>query len=83
MRDGVALELLVHGAPFAPPCCAERAVPDLVRRMHTWTERTGGRLVISGHSQGSVLSAAAVWQLPAGSRGRVALLTCGSPLELF
>ncbi|MCM2390718.1 hypothetical protein [Streptomyces albipurpureus] len=67
--------------PFAPPCYAERAVPDLTWRMCTWTERTGGRLVISGHSQGSVLAAAAVWQLPAKTRGQVALLTYGSPLE--
>lgn len=67
--------------PFAPPCYAERAVPDLTWRMVTWTRRTGGRLVISGHSQGSVLAAAAAWQLPAAVRGRVALLTYGSPLE--
>ncbi|MER6914459.1 hypothetical protein ABT354_22540 [Streptomyces sp. NPDC000594] len=67
--------------PFAPPCYAERAVPDLTWRVATWTARTGGRLVISGHSQGSVLAASAVWQLPAATRGRVALLTYGSPLE--
>ncbi|MGH3312196.1 MAG: hypothetical protein ACRDP3_16675 [Streptomyces sp.] len=67
--------------PFAPPCYAERAVPDLAWRMSTWTERTGGRLVISGHSQGSVLAAAAVWHLDPGTRRHVALLTYGSPLE--
>ncbi|MFI1016907.1 hypothetical protein [Streptomyces sp. NPDC020965] len=67
--------------PFAPPCYAERAVPDLTWRMCVWTEQTGGRLVISGHSQGSVLAAAAVWQLPTATRERVALLTYGSPLE--
>ncbi|MFD7441614.1 hypothetical protein [Streptomyces sp. NPDC059909] len=67
--------------PFAPPCYAERAVPDLTWRMASWTGSTGGRLVISGHSQGSVLAAAAVWQLPPGTRHRVALLTYGSPLE--
>lgn len=67
--------------PFAPPCYAERAVPDLTWRMATWTEETGGRLVISGHSQGSVLAAAAAWQLKPSVRGRVALLTYGSPLE--
>lgn len=67
--------------PFAPPCYAERAVPDLTWRMCTWTEHTGGRLVISGHSQGSVLAAAAVWQLPPRTRSQVALLTYGSPLE--
>lgn len=67
--------------PFAPPCYAERAVPDLTWRMETWTRRHGGRLVISGHSQGSVLAAAAVWQVDHRTRGRVALLTYGSPLE--
>ncbi|MFD6531651.1 hypothetical protein [Streptomyces sp. NPDC060184] len=67
--------------PFAPPCYAERAVPDLASRMSAWTARTGGRLVISGHSQGSVLAASAVWQLPAVTRRRVALLTYGSPVE--
>ncbi|MFC5660522.1 hypothetical protein [Streptomyces nogalater] len=66
--------------PFAPPCYAERAVPDLTWRMVTWTRRTGGRLVLSGHSQGSVLAAAAAWQLPPSVRARVALLTYGSPL---
>ncbi|WP_046729376.1 hypothetical protein [Streptomyces humi] len=67
--------------PFAPPCYAERAVPDLTWRMDTWTRRTGGRLVLSGHSQGSVLAAAAAWQLTPPVRARVALLTYGSPLE--
>ncbi|MGA4843528.1 hypothetical protein [Streptomyces sp. G45] len=67
--------------PFAPPCYAERAVPDLTWRMHTWTRATGGRLVLSGHSQGSVLAAAAAWQLLPSVRKRVALLTYGSPLE--
>ncbi len=67
--------------PFAPPCYAERAVPDLTWRMATWTHATGGRLVLSGHSQGSVLAAAAAWQLKPSVRKRVALLTYGSPLE--
>ncbi|MDK1474739.1 hypothetical protein QNO07_15130 [Streptomyces sp. 549] len=67
--------------PFAPPCYAERAVPDLSWRISSWTELTGGRLVLSGHSQGSVLAAAAVWQLDPVTRNRVALLTYGSPLE--
>jgi hypothetical protein len=67
--------------PFAPPCYAERAVPDLTWRMATWTGSAGRELVLSGHSQGSVLAAAAVWQLDAETRGRVALLTYGSPLE--
>ncbi|MBK3590315.1 hypothetical protein JHN49_44475, partial [Streptomyces sp. MBT57] len=37
--------------------------------------------IISGHSQGSVLAAAAVWQLPDAARRRVGLLTYGSPVE--
>ncbi|WP_369255805.1 hypothetical protein [Streptomyces sp. R35] len=67
--------------PFAPPCYAERAVPDLTWRMVTWIRANGGRLVLSGHSQGSVLAAAAAWQLKPSVRKRVALLTYGSPLE--
>ncbi|MFJ1594130.1 hypothetical protein ACIOD0_28365 [Kitasatospora albolonga] len=67
--------------PFAPPCYAERAVPDLASRMCAWTATTQGRLIISGHSQGSVLAAAAVWQLPDTARRRVGLLTYGSPIE--
>lgn len=67
--------------PFAPPCYAERAVPDLASRMCAWTATTRGRLIISGHSQGSVLAAAAVWQLPDTARRRVGLLTYGSPIE--
>ncbi|MFG3258768.1 hypothetical protein [Streptomyces sp. NPDC048172] len=69
--------------PFAPPCYAERAVPDLAWRMATWSHRMGprGRLLVSGHSQGSVLAVAALLQLDARTRSRVALLTYGSPLE--
>ncbi|GAA2621396.1 hypothetical protein GCM10009863_39320 [Streptomyces axinellae] len=68
--------------PFAPPCYAERAVPDLAWRMAMWTdEQPGRRLVISGHSQGSVLAAAAVWQLDPRTRRQIGLLTYGSPLE--
>ncbi len=63
------------------PATPSGAVPDLTWRMQTWTARIGGRLVISCHSQGSVLAAAAVWQLDRCTRGRVALLTYGSPLE--
>jgi hypothetical protein len=68
--------------PFAPPCYAERAVPDLTWRMTTWTEEhPQGRIILSGHSQGTVLAAAAAWQLDAATRDRIALLTYGSPLE--
>lgn len=63
--------------PFAPPSYGEAAVPQLGRRLATLTER--GRVVISAHSQGSVLAAAT---LAGGSEATgVALLTHGSPLN--
>lgn len=68
--------------PFAPPCYAERAVPDLAWRAAMWTdEKPDRRMVISGHSQGSVLAAAAIWQLDPLTRRQVGLLTYGCPLE--
>ena len=69
--------------PFAPPCYAERAVPDLTWRVRTLLDEAGpeGRVVVSGHSQGSVLTAAALFQLGHGARRQVTFLTYGSPLE--
>ncbi|MFJ8689710.1 hypothetical protein [Micromonospora wenchangensis] len=64
--------------PFAPPCYAARAVPELTRRVSALAAR--GPVVISGHSHGSVLAAATVLQLPPDALPRVALLTHGSPL---
>lgn len=66
--------------PFGPPCLAERAVPDLQWRMLSWMHQTGGRVLLSGHGQGSVLAAAAVFQLEPTYRSRVALHSYGSPL---
>ncbi|MGN9809130.1 hypothetical protein ACTMSW_07210 [Micromonospora sp. BQ11] len=66
--------------PFAPPCYAERAVPELSRRI-TWLVGQGHRVVLAGHSHGSVLLAATVLQLPPEVSQRVALLTYGSPLR--
>ncbi|MDG4792289.1 hypothetical protein [Micromonospora sp. WMMD1082] len=65
--------------PFAPPCYAERAVPELAKRI-TALARRGG-VILSGHSHGSVLAAATLLQLPAEVLPRVALLTHGSPLH--
>ncbi|MFY7065352.1 hypothetical protein ACOQFV_05780 [Nocardiopsis changdeensis] len=66
--------------PLAPPSYAERAVPQLVARVARMA-REGTAVVLSGHSQGSVLAAATVWQLPDDCLGRVALITHGSPLD--
>lgn len=66
--------------PFAPPCYAERAVPELSRRI-TYLAESGVGVLLAGHSHGSVLLAATVLQLPAHVSDRVALLTYGSPLR--
>ncbi|MGC5321200.1 hypothetical protein ACPXB5_20955 [Micromonospora arida] len=65
--------------PFAPPCYAARAVPELAKRVTGLTAR--GPVVISGHSQGSVLAAATILHLPPAVLTRVSLLTYGSPLR--
>ncbi|BEL03263.1 hypothetical protein Q0Z83_014540 [Actinoplanes sichuanensis] len=62
--------------PFAPPCYAERAVPDLQRRIR-WLRDNGNQVVLVGHSQGSVLAATALAQQPDTD---TVLITFGSPL---
>jgi hypothetical protein len=57
--------------PFAAPCYAERAVPDLVTRIHWYTSaRDDGPcpVVLAAHSQGTVISAATILQLEAIDR---------------
>ncbi|WP_238434040.1 hypothetical protein [Micromonospora tarensis] len=66
--------------PFAPPCYAERAVPELAKRVCYLVEQGHG-VLLAGHSHGSVLLAATVLQLPTRVTDRVALLTYGSPLN--
>ncbi|MGW5670189.1 hypothetical protein, partial [Micromonospora sp. NPDC003776] len=66
--------------PFAPPCYAERAVPELSRRIAYLTGQGHG-VLLTGHSHGSILLAAAVLQLPPQTVDRVALLTYGSPMR--
>ncbi|WP_030490544.1 hypothetical protein [Micromonospora chokoriensis] len=66
--------------PFAPPCYAERAVPELAKRISYLVDQGQG-VLLAGHSHGSVLLAATVLQLPTRITDRVALLTYGSPLS--
>lgn len=70
--------------PLAPPCYAERSVPDLLTRV-CWLGRGDpgqSGVVLAGHSQGSVLAAATVLQLTDDEvLPRLALLTYGSPLS--
>jgi len=67
--------------PLSPPCYTERAIPDLQRRMW-WLHDNGGRVVLVGHSQGAVLTTAALLQpdcRPVGG-DQPALVTFGSPV---
>lgn len=68
--------------PFAPPCYAERALPELVQRITFLVDR-GNVVLLAGHSHGSVLLTATVLQLPSRVLDRIALLTYGSPLRRF
>jgi len=67
--------------PFAPPCYAERAVPELQWRL--WhLQCQDAKIVIAAHSQGSVIAAAALLQQPHRKPGSdVGLLTFGCPLD--
>jgi hypothetical protein len=72
--------------PLTPACSAERAVPQLADRIAALTRQESDSLVLSAHSQGSILGAAAILRLqqdPVHSDRlpRVALLTYGSPLR--
>jgi hypothetical protein len=72
--------------PLTPPCSAQRAVPQLADRIAALTKGPADALVLSAHSQGSVLAAAAALQLGhdkgrPGALERMSLLTYGSPLR--
>ena len=78
-----------HAHPLAPPCYAERAVPELGSRIAELTNgdprSTDPRdhtspVVVSAHSQGSVIAVAALLR-QGQAVGRVALVTYGSPLD--
>lgn len=68
--------------PFAPPCYAERAVPELTRRIW-WLCDRGGRVAVAAHSQGSIIAAATALRrdLDTGRGPRFGLVTFGSPLR--
>lgn len=65
--------------PLAPPSYGERAVPELTSRMGRIAEE-GGEVIVSAHSQGTVLAACAVFQTEDGVLDHIALVTHGSPL---
>ncbi|WP_328847578.1 hypothetical protein [Streptomyces sp. NBC_00258] len=70
--------------PLAPPCYAERTVPDLLKRVEYLAGgdqlAQRGEVILSCHSQGSVIGAAVVLQTTTDTNRHVRLLTYGSPL---
>ena len=82
-RVGILWDLLTFWPrafhPLAPPCYAERGVPDLKQRVRR-IRKANGRVLLSGHSQGSVMAMATVLQLNEQERGGLMLLTHGSPV---
>ncbi|RAS69060.1 hypothetical protein C8D87_1021138 [Lentzea atacamensis] len=71
--------------PIVPPCYALKVVPELVSRVQDHLRDPGTRVVLCGHSQGSLLVAVAaarlLEELPAHDRERIGLVTAGSQLQ--
>jgi hypothetical protein len=67
--------------PLTPPCYAERTVPDLKKQLACLTEKPASRVVMSAHSQGSIIAAATLLQEDVVDSARVGLLTFGCPLR--
>ncbi|WP_439661624.1 hypothetical protein ACSHWB_08990 [Lentzea sp. HUAS TT2] len=71
--------------PIVPPCYALKVVPELVARVQDHLRDPGTRVVLCGHSQGSLLVAVAaarlLEELPPHDRERIGLLTAGSQLQ--
>jgi pimeloyl-ACP methyl ester carboxylesterase len=70
--------------PHAAPCSAERAVPELRARIGYVLARLDpddeDGMVVVGHSQGSVLAAAAIASLPEDTAGVPSFVSYGSPI---
>ncbi len=66
--------------PLAPPCYAERIVPEITKRV-LWAHQVSGdrQVVLSGHSQGSLVLVAVAARLE--HLERVRLITYGSQIR--
>ncbi|AOS65443.1 hypothetical protein [Actinoalloteichus hymeniacidonis] len=71
--------------PTVPPCYALKVVPELVHRATEHLRDPATRVVLVGHSQGSLLAAVAAGRLlrnlPESDRSRIGLVTAGSQLH--
>lgn len=67
--------------PLAPPSYGERVMPDLIRRIDVLTGDPGDAVILSGHSQGSIITATVFLQLDPAQQEQVCLLTYGCPLS--
>lgn len=66
--------------PLSPPCYAERVVPEMTTRIN-WGLKRGGIVVVSGHSQGSLIAAATLIRMDPADLDRVRFVTYGSQLR--
>ncbi|MHA6805592.1 hypothetical protein [Salinifilum ghardaiensis] len=71
--------------PVVPPCYSLKVIPELVARAQEHLSDPNTRVVLVGHSQGSLLVAVATSRLlanlPPADRDRVGLVTAGSQLQ--
>ncbi len=70
--------------PLAPPCYAERVVPELQIRTRWALDQAHAvpnRVIVSGHSQGSLIVLAMVSRLNSVHLGRVRIITYGSQIR--
>jgi alpha-beta hydrolase superfamily lysophospholipase len=79
------------GHPFAPPCYAERAVPEVTKRVQRWMgpDEAGpeGTVILSAHSMGATIAVGAILAMKGNEEDealrRVALLTHGVQLRPY
>jgi hypothetical protein len=74
-----------HFHPFAPPCYGERLIPQLQARLEhlAGDDPSSGRVLVSAHSQGTVIAVATLMQVQPQARRRMVLFTYGSPLDIL
>jgi hypothetical protein len=70
--------------PLGPPCYAERVVPEVRHRVDWASEGCRrARVILSGHSQGSVIAVAVAARLSRRRLTRLRLITYGSQLRTW